>query len=416
MGLKSVVFRAAVSILDNRGASRSGENGFCGGSPNKQFEYDHKEDSAVFFDKNYVNRRLEANRAAFEKLKERAGDYAGPAVVVTFGEADFMPAAGEKALKLSPEQERLWVEFRSRAGALQREYIPGEETSFTCIAFPLPEIGPVFEELFRETIRINTLDYMLYRRVQQNLIDTLDTADYCEVRGTGGNRTNLRINLWKLSDPEKETIFENCVADVNIPVGEVFTSPVLEGTEGVLHVKSAFLRGMEYKDLFLSFENGMVTDYGCANFDAEEENRAFVREHILARHDTLPMGEFAIGTNTTAYVAAKRLGVEARLPVLIGEKMGPHFAVGDTCYAHSEEVKVYNPDGREIVAKSNAVSDMRHTKPLEAYYNCHTDVTIPYDELGELTAVRRDGTRIVIIRDGRFVLPGCEELNKAFEK
>ena len=416
MGLKSVVFRAAVSILDNRGASRSGENGFCGGSPNKQFEYDHKEDSAVFFDKNYVNRRLEANRAAFEKLKERAGDYAGPAVVVTFGEADFMPAAGEKALKLSPEQERLWVEFRSRAGALQREYIPGEETSFTCIAFPLPEIGPVFEELFRETIRINTLDYMLYRRVQQNLIDTLDTADYCEVRGTGGNRTNLRINLWKLSNPEKETIFENCVADVNIPVGEVFTSPVLEGTEGVLHVKSAFLRGMEYKDLFLSFENGMVTDYGCANFDEEEENRAFVREHILARHDTLPMGEFAIGTNTTAYVAAKRLGVEARLPVLIGEKMGPHFAVGDTCYAHSEEVKVYNPDGREIVAKSNAVSDMRYTKPLEAYYNCHTDVTIPYDELGELTAVRRDGTRIVIIRDGRFVLPGCEELNKAFEK
>ena len=274
----------------------------------------------------------------------------------------------------------------------------------------------MFEELFRETIRINTLDYMLYRRVQQNLIDALDTADYCEVRGNGGNRTNLRINLWKLSDPEKETIFENCVADVNIPVGEVFTSPVLEGTEGVLHVKSAFLRGMEYKDLFLSFENGMVTDYGCANFDAEEENRAFVREHILARHDTLPMGEFAIGTNTTAYVAAKRLGVEARLPVLIGEKMGPHFAVGDTCYAHSEEVKVYNPDGREIVAKSNAVSDMRHTKPLEAYYNCHTDVTIPYDELGELTAVRRDGTRIVIIRDGRFVLPGCEELNKAFEK
>ena len=90
--------------------------------------------------------------------------------------------------------------------------------------------------------------------------------------------------------------------------------------------------------------------------------------------------------------------------------------MGDTCYSHSEEVRIYNPDGREIVAKSNAVADLRDTKPLEAYFNCHTDITIPYDELGELTAVLRDGSRIVIIQDGRFVLPGCEELNKAFEE
>ena len=136
----------------------------------------------------------------------------------------------------------------------------------------------------------------------------------------------------------------------------------------------------------------------------------------MARHDTLPLGEFAIGTNTTAYVVAKRLGVEAKLPVLIGEKTGPHFAVGDTCYSHAEDVKVYNPDGKEIVARSNAVADLRDTKPLEAYYNCHTDITIPYDELGELNAVRKDGTKIAVIKDGRFVLPGCEELNKAFEE
>ena len=224
------------------------------------------------------------------------------------------------------------------------------------------------------------------------------------------------MNLYKLKDPEKETIFENCVADVNIPVGEVFTSPVLEGTEGLLHVRRAFLAGLEYKELSITFRDGFVRDYTCENFPSEEENRRFIYENILARHETLPMGEFAIGTNTTAYVAARRLGVEARLPVLIGEKMGPHFAVGDTCYSHSEEVRIYNPDGREIVAKSNAVADLRDTKPLEAYFNCHTDITIPYDELGELTAVRRDGSRIVIIQDGRFVLPGCEELNKAFEE
>ena len=81
-----------------------------------------------------------------------------------------------------------------------------------------------------------------------------------------------------------------------------------------------------------------------------------------------------------------------------------------------EDIRVYNPDGKEIVAKSNRISDLRHNSPGEAYFNCHTDITIPYDELGELTAVKEDGERIVIIRNGRFVLPGCEELNAAFEK
>lgn len=413
LGLKPVVQRSAYSVLDNRGM---GKSGFHGTNPNRQYDYDHKDDRALFLDRNYMNRKLEANRAAYERYRKEAAGYAGPAVLETFGEADFHPVSKKEALQLTGEQNRIWVEYRSRAGELQREYIPEEERSFTCIAFPVPEIGPVFPELFRETIRINTLDYMLYRRVQQNLIDVLDTADYCEIKGAGENRTDLKINLYKLADPAKETIFENCVADVNIPVGEVFTSPVLEGTEGLLHVSRAFLAGLEYKDLTISFENGMVREYDCRNFATHEENRRFIYENILARHETLPLGEFAIGTNTTAYVAARRLGVEAKLPVLIGEKMGPHFAVGDTCYSHSEEIKIYNPDGKEIVARSNAVADLRDTKPLEAYFNCHTDITIPYDELAELTAVRKDGSRIPVIKDGRFVLPGCEELNKAFDE
>ncbi len=387
-----------------------------GGTVNRQFGYDHKEDNSLFLDRRYLNRRLEMLHAGFEKYKVQAGCYAGPAVVETFGEADFNPVNKAERLKLSREQSRLWVEYQTHAGELRRRYIPEEERSFTIIAFPVPEVGPVFRELFEETVRLNTLDYMLYRNVQQKLIDALDTADYCEIRGKGDNRTDLRVNLWKLKDPERETIFENCVADVNIPVGEVFTSPVLEGTGGILHVTRVFLNGLEYRDLCLTFADGMVQDYSCGNFESEEENRNFVRENIMFRHDTLPLGEFAIGTNTTAYVMARRLGVEAKLPILIAEKTGPHFAVGDTCYHGTEDLRVYNPDGKEIVAKENSRSKRRQDAPREAYYNCHTDITIPYDELGELTAVRKDGSRLAIIRDGRFVLPGTEPLNEAFEE
>lgn len=410
------MMRRAVSNLEKLGLKViAGQGSFEGSNPNRQYGYDHKDDKALFLDKKSVSRELEAWRAGFEAYKAQAKGYAGPAVVETFGEADFNPVNKKEALRLSPEQDRLLVEYRTQAGMIQREYIPGEERSFTIIAFPVPEIGPVFEELFRETIRINTLDYMLYRDVQQKLIDALDQADYCEIKGCNGNRTDLKVNLYKLADPEKETIFENCVADVNIPVGEVFTSPVLEGTNGLLHVNRVFLNGLEYRNLSVAFKDGMISDYDCSNFESQEENRNFIRENILFRHDTLPLGELAIGTNTTAYVVARRLGVEAKLPILIAEKMGPHFAVGDTCYSHTEEVRVYNPDGKEIVAKSNAVADLRHTRPEEAYLNCHTDITIPYDELGELAAVKKDGTRIAIIQNGRFVLPGCEELNRAFE-
>ena len=82
--------------------------------------------------------------------------------------------------------------------------------------------------------------------------------------------TNLKVQLYRLNNPEKETIFENCVADVNIPVGEVFTSPVLKGTNGLLHVSKVFLRGYEFKNLKVWFEDGKTTKLSCENFATEE--------------------------------------------------------------------------------------------------------------------------------------------------
>ena len=404
MGLQPVIYRAASSILYNPSIYK---NGFYSVSPNRQYEFDHKDDKALFLDKMYCSRKLEVMHTAFEKYKKEARGYAGPAVE---------PVNKPESLKMTDEQSALLVENRTQMGQLQRQYIIEEERSFTIIAFPIPEVGDCFEELFRETIQINTLDYKKYQRIQQTIIDALDQADHCEIKGCNGNHTDLKVNLWKLKNPVKETIFENCVADVNIPVGEVFTSPVLEGTNGVLHVTRVFLNGLEYKDLEITFENGKIQNYNCANFAIEEENKAFIKENILFRHKTLPLGEFAIGTNTTAYVAAKKLGVESKMPILIAEKMGPHFAVGDTCYSHAEEVKVYNPDGKEIVARDNEVAALRSVNPSKAYFNCHTDITIPYDELAELTAVKKDGDRITIIQNGRFVLPGTEELNEPLQE
>ena len=165
----------------------------------------------------------------------------------------------------------------------------------------------------------------------------------------------------------------------------------------------------------LTFRDGMITDYSCSNFEKTEENRKYISDNVLFHHETLPIGEFAIGTNTTAYVVARKYGIEEKLPILIAEKTGPHFAVGDTCYSHAEEVAVFNPDGKEIIARDNEVSIMRKKDISAAYFGCHTDITIPYEELGLIEVVRPDGTAVPIIEKGRFVLPGTEELNRPLD-
>ncbi|MDO4333853.1 MAG: aminopeptidase [Eubacteriales bacterium] len=411
MGLEVVIYRAPASFLEGRSVYKSG---FFGASVNKQFDYDHENDQALYLDKKFVHHKLECRKNAWELYKEKAALHAGPAVIECFGEIPFEPANKPEKLQLSQEQQKLSVEYRSQSGILTNEYINPEERSFTIIAFPLPEIGEDFPAIFDEILKINTLDYKKYETIQQRIIDTLDRAAYVRVKGCGDNRTDIRVMLHKLNDPEKETNFENCVADVNIPVGEVFTSPVLAGTDGVLHVTEVYLNDLKYRDLELTFQNGMIADYSCGNFEDREEGRKLLRDNVLFQHETLPIGEFAIGTNTTAYVAARRYDINDRMPILIAEKMGPHFAVGDTCYSHEEDRMTYNPDGKAIIARENEISALRHTDLSKAYFNCHTDITIPYDELGELTAVAADGTEYVIIKDGRFVLDGTEELNLPF--
>ncbi len=411
MGLKTVFYRSSVTALTKRQHLKSG---YYGAIANKQYEYDHRNDQAIFLDKKFMERKLEVIQTTYDHYKELAGKYAGPACIEMFGEEPFSPKQKEEVIKLSGKQEELQLKLLSRQSQITNQYIRGDERSFTIVAYPVPEIGDRYEEIFDEIIRINTLDAKVYEKVQQALIDALDQGEYVHILGGNGNRTDLRVRLHELKDPENETVFENCVADVNIPVGEVFTSPVLEGTNGVLHVSKVYLHELQYRDLEITFANGMISDYNCGNFSRELENKEYIHDNILHKHATLPLGEFAIGTNTTAYVAAKKYGIEEKMPILIAEKMGPHFAVGDTCYSWSEDIKVYNPNGKEIVAKDNSVSILRKEDVSKAYYQCHTDITIPYEELKKIAVVTRSGEEIMLLQDGRFVLPGTEILNEPF--
>ena len=428
MGLKTTIYRAAQHSINKRMHHKIG---YYATSPNKQMDYDHRFDNALYLDAQFVERKLGALRFAYEQHKEAAAVFGGPAVMEVFGENPFEPEDKKEALHLDEKQQKLSVKYDSESSAVVNKYIKGEERSFTIIAYPLPEISEnadEYEKIFHEIVRINTLDYNQYKEIQQTIIDTLDGAEYVHVKGCGNNRTDMRVSLQKITNPQKETVFENCLADVKNPVGEVYTSTKLKGPNGLLHVTEVYLNGLCYKDLKITFKDGMVDDYECANFPDKEDGRKFIKENLLYNRETLPMGECAIGTNTTAYVMAAKYGIMEKLPILIAEKMGPHIAIGDTCYSYSEDVRVYNPDGKEIVAKENECSAFRKEDPKKAYFNCHTDITIPYEELSRIAAVTaqtvevpimndvaEERVEIPILLDGRFVLEGTVKLNEPFE-
>lgn len=437
MGLDVISYRAAVESVNRRAG---GKRGYYGTSANRQYDYDHRYDSALYMGNGFKERRLSVLKTAYEEFKELASWCAGPALVETFGEAGFTPVNKKTALALNGHQEELTVAYANESRQIVNQYMPGDETSFTIIAFPKPDIGPDFEEIFRETIRINTLDYGRYQRIQQHIIDALDQAGHVIITGRDDNETCMKVMLHTLNDPGRETNFENCVSDVNIPLGEVFTSPVLTGTEGLLHVRNVYVEDYQFKNLRMRFKDGRVTEFSCGNFETDgavlggdaqngaagndaidngaagngaAQGRALVKQVIMRNHEWLPLGEFAIGTNTAAYAMARKFGIGDKLPILIAEKMGPHFAVGDTCYSFAEDSPMYNPDGKEIIARDNEISLLRKEDMSKAYFSCHTDITIPYSELGDIKAVGKDGQEVYIIRQGRFVLPGTEELNEA---
>ena len=80
----------------------------------------------------------------------------------------------------------------------------------------------------------------------------------------------------------------------------------------------------------------------------------------------------------------------------------------------TEELPVYNPqNGKEICARENEKTALRHADRENAYTHVHKDITLPYHGIGVIRVITSSGQMIEIIRNGRFVLRGTELLNEA---
>lgn len=372
----------------------------------------HAADRAACLSEGALSALTDAYDGAFETFEADLRDTCGMIGIGQFGEAAGVPKAMPGAYEPSPERWQRLLRLENGKREMEARYLAPSDLSFCKVAYPNLLVGDGFPAIFDAFYELNTMDSEKYELIQQVLIDALDTCEAVELVGAEGNQTALTVRMRPLADPARETKFLNCGGDLNIPHGELFTTPRLEGTNGVLHVKEIYLKGVYFRDLVLKFADGMITDYTCGGCGSQEAARAYVREHLLQGHDTLPMGEFAIGSNTLAYAIVRDMDLVPRMPILLAEKMGPHVAVGDPCFARGEDAPVYNLyDKKEMVARENERTAQRRNG-AQVYTNVHTDITLAFDELAKLEGIRTDGARVPILENGRFVLAGTEILNE----
>lgn len=214
----------------------------------------------------------------------------------------------------------------------------------------------VFEDFYFD---VCNLDYSKMDKAMDALKKLMDATDKVRIVARD---TDLRFSI-------KGVGAVKCAGEMNIPDGEVYTAPVRDSVNGVIHYNAPSIQGgTKFEDVRLVFKDGKIVE-ATSNF-TEKCNAIFDTDEG-ARY----VGEFAIGVNP--YVV-KPMG-----DILFDEKISGsiHFTPG-ACYDDA-------PNGN-----NSAV---------------HWDlVLIQTPEYGGGEIWFDD---VLIRKDGRFVLPELECLN-----
>lgn len=144
-------------------------------------------------------------------------------------------------------------------------------------------------------------------KMQENAVKRLNKAQ--NMRFVGED-TDLSLSV-------KGRTWLNCDGHVNMPDGEIFTSPIEDSAEGQIRFTYPGIEmGREVEDIKLTFKNGEVVKAEA------EKGEEFLKEIVQTDSGARRIGEIAIGTNTGINRFTKHM--------LFDEKMGHciHMALG----------------------------------------------------------------------------------------
>ncbi|MBQ8804642.1 MAG: hypothetical protein IJZ53_13520 [Tyzzerella sp.] len=118
-GHEFVVYRAAVNAVTKDGFEKLG---YYGGTPNKQYDYDHQADQGLFLNKKFVERKCDVMKNAYEQHKELAKKHAGAIVIEPFKEKKAGLIQKLEAITLRERQEQLLALLEDKTGQLASGY------------------------------------------------------------------------------------------------------------------------------------------------------------------------------------------------------------------------------------------------------------------------------------------------------
>ena len=238
------------------------------------------------------------------------------------------------------------------------------KTKWCVMRYPSPGMAQnadmsteAFEDFY---FRVCCLDYSRMDEAMEPLKALMERTDRVRIVGPGD--TDLSFSIKGLPAIK-------CSGRINIPDGEVYTAPVRDSVNGVIHYNTPSLEnGFVYSDIRFVFRDGKIVE-ATAN-DTERINKQLDIDEG-ARY----VGEFAIGVNP--YVTFPMLDT------LFDEKIcgSIHFTPG-ACYDDCD----------------NGNRSAQHWDPVLKQTAAYGGGEIWFDD-------------VLIRKDGRFVLPELAVLN-----
>lgn len=151
-------------------------------------------------------------------------------------------------------------------------------------------------------------EWLKIRAHQQKIVDFLNTK----------NEIRYHCNGTDISFSVKDRIWINSDGQSNMPSGEVFTGPIENSVNGIVHFTyPSIYMHQEVSDIVLKVEQGEVVEW-------KAEKGQEVLDKVMEIEGARFFGEVAIGTNYNIQTATKN--------ILFDEKIGGtiHMAVGQS--------------------------------------------------------------------------------------
>jgi len=146
------------------------------------------------------------------------------------------------------------------------------------------------------------------RKSQQGVVDFLNTCDEIRYKNS---KTDIRFSV-------KDRIWINSDGRANMPSGEVFTGPIEDSVEGVVHFDyPSVFGGHDVQGITLTVEKGQIMKW-------QAETGQEILDQVFAIEGSRYFGEVAIGTNYKIQRPTRN--------ILFDEKIGGsiHMAVGQS--------------------------------------------------------------------------------------